>query len=299
MPKTRPLPGQPNTAFDWAMYSDATLAGLAVLTPIPVLDWLLEEFFRRRIPAAVARNRGIYLHPSVSRILNHSKEDCLTSCLMLPVRGAWNLAKSLSRKLFYVLSVKEASDKVSLYWHQAYLFDYMLASGHLESEASAEAARQAMEVAIRQAPVSPLNRLAPDGCCVRCCAPGRGRKMSNCARSGSSCSRAGRSTRPTCERWPRLTTRPSWKSNPGRERKSLPNRSPGTLHGESTVSGVREMGGLVLRPSLQPLLRDHIARGRSSGHSLPEWYNFSKAAASSHRRSLYAVYAYPRPHQPR
>ncbi len=160
MPKTRPLPGQPNTAFDWAMYSDATLAGLAVLTPIPILDWLLEEFFRRRIPAAVARNRGIYLHPSVSSILNRGQEDCLTTCLMLPVRGAWTLAKSLSRKLFYVLSVKEASDKVSLYWHQAYIFDYMLASGHLESQASAEAARQAMDVAIRQSPVSPLNRLA-------------------------------------------------------------------------------------------------------------------------------------------
>ncbi|HMR66443.1 MAG TPA: hypothetical protein PKE64_20720, partial [Anaerolineae bacterium] len=46
------------TDFDWGVYADATMAGLAVLVPIPILDWLLEEIFRRRMPQAIARQRG-------------------------------------------------------------------------------------------------------------------------------------------------------------------------------------------------------------------------------------------------
>lgn len=48
---------QPQTAFEWPIYADATFAGLAVLFPIPLLDWALEEYFRRRMPRTIARYR--------------------------------------------------------------------------------------------------------------------------------------------------------------------------------------------------------------------------------------------------
>ena len=32
-------------SFDWPMYADATFAGLSLLVPIPLLDWVFEQFF--------------------------------------------------------------------------------------------------------------------------------------------------------------------------------------------------------------------------------------------------------------
>jgi hypothetical protein len=45
----------PQSVFEWPVYADATFAGLAVLFPIIVLDWALEEYFRRRMPRTIAR----------------------------------------------------------------------------------------------------------------------------------------------------------------------------------------------------------------------------------------------------
>ena len=42
----QPLPPQPNTTFDWLIYADATFAGLSVLIPIPIIDWIFENIFR-------------------------------------------------------------------------------------------------------------------------------------------------------------------------------------------------------------------------------------------------------------
>lgn len=157
---TSPLRGNPNTAFDWAIYADATLAGLAILIPIPLVDWAFEEFFRRRIPAAIARHQGRTLAPEIKSKLNQSSDSCLTSCLALPVKLIFELIKRISRKLLYFLTIKEAADKVSLYWHRAFLIDYMLSVGDLEREESAQVARQALEQVLDKATTSPLTHLA-------------------------------------------------------------------------------------------------------------------------------------------
>jgi len=114
----QPQPLTPRTAFDWKIYAQATFAGLSPLIPVPILDWIVEEYFRRRMPQAIAHARGYGLSREVVGVLNRGGESCLASCLVFPLRLLVEILKSLSRKLLYVLSIKEASDRISYYWHQ-------------------------------------------------------------------------------------------------------------------------------------------------------------------------------------
>ncbi len=149
---------QPRTAFDWAVYRNATLAGLAVLIPFPIVDLFFEERYRRRMLPAIARHRGRQLDPAVRHVFE-ARESYLSSCLALPVRATWWTIKRLSRKILYVLTVKEATDRISYYWHQAFLFDYMLMADHLNTPESAQVAQQAMQQVLQNT-ASPLVGLA-------------------------------------------------------------------------------------------------------------------------------------------
>ncbi len=150
---------RPRTSFDWSMYADATLAGLSVLIPIPLLDTVFEAFFRRRMPTGIARSRGRVLPASIQAELRLSSGSWLKACLTLPLTLTIGLVQRLSRKLLYFLTIKEATEKLSQYWHRAFLLDYMLAAGHLETVASAQVARQAMEQVLATTS-SPLTQLA-------------------------------------------------------------------------------------------------------------------------------------------
>jgi len=140
------MPSPQTTAFEWSRYADATLAGLSVLIPIPFLDDAFEAFFRRRIPGAVARVRGQSLPEEVRAAL--VQEAGGGGCAAFPVRVVLGLAKRLSRKILYFLTVKSAADRLSHYWQRAFLMDHMLLAGHLESTDSARVAHQAMEEAL-------------------------------------------------------------------------------------------------------------------------------------------------------
>jgi len=151
----------PQTEFDWAIYANATFAGLAVLIPIPIIDWLFEEFFRRRIPGAIARRRDYDLSPAVIGILNkYQSEGCLKSLLLLPVKVTIDLLKRISRKILYFLTIKEATDKVSHYWHQAFLVDYALLAHHLHDEETTVIARRAITEVLDTITTSPLRQLS-------------------------------------------------------------------------------------------------------------------------------------------
>jgi hypothetical protein len=151
----------PKTEFDWAMYADATFAGLAILIPLPPLDAAFEFYFRTRMPRAIARRRGQTLTPEVVRIMNRAHGDgCLAGCLMAPLNGTVWLIKRLSRKILYFLTVKEASDKVSSYWHRAFLIDYMLLEGHAAQPETALIGRSAIEAVLGDITTSPLLQLA-------------------------------------------------------------------------------------------------------------------------------------------
>lgn len=157
------LPARPaavSTAFHWSLYADATFAGLSVLVPIPFVDSAFEWFFKRRVPSAVARWRGRRLAPAVVAEFNREKGSWWETCLMLPITLTWGLIKRLSKKVLYFLTIKEATDHLSYQWHRAFLIDYALQSGHLESPESAEVARLALEYALATATTSPLEQLA-------------------------------------------------------------------------------------------------------------------------------------------
>ena len=157
------LPARPSTAstaFHWSLYSDATFAGLSILVPFPFVDSAFEWFFKRRVPGAIARWRGRRLPPAVLDELNRGKGSWLEGCLMLPVTLTWGLIKRLSKKVLYFLTIKEATDHLSYQWHRAFLIDYALQQGHLETADSAEVARLAMEYALATATTSPLENLA-------------------------------------------------------------------------------------------------------------------------------------------
>ncbi|HEX8829601.1 MAG TPA: hypothetical protein VF705_00455, partial [Longimicrobium sp.] len=139
------MPDERTTAFEWARYADATLAGLSVLIPVPFVDDAFEGFFRRRIPGAVARSRGRTLPPEVRAALEEEDAAGRGGCASLPLRLFFGLLKRLSRKLLYFLTVKAATDRLSHYWYRAFLIDHMLAAGHLESAAQARVAHQALE----------------------------------------------------------------------------------------------------------------------------------------------------------
>jgi hypothetical protein len=172
---------KPDTSFSWNRYADATLAGLAPLIPIPVLDLLVESFFLRRMPSRIAKSRHRRLSPDVVKILNQGEAGCLHGCLTLPFGALLELIKLVSRKLLYFLSVKQATDQISYYWHEAFLIDYMLAVGHLDRVEKARTGRQAMRQVMHATTTSPLLQLAAQ----LASQPGRVLRSLRRARSGS------------------------------------------------------------------------------------------------------------------
>lgn len=154
-------PRQIATDFDWLVYADATFAGLAILIPIPFVDSLLEEYFRRRMPRDIARRRGRTLSPAVVRHINRRRgQGCLSGCFMLPLQLILYLLRNLYRTVVYVLSVYDASEKLSYYWHRAFLLNYMVGRGHLDDMARADVAGAALERTLDGIQTSPLLNLA-------------------------------------------------------------------------------------------------------------------------------------------
>jgi len=149
-----------NTSFDWAIYADATFAGLSPLIPIPLVDAAFEWAFKRRIPRALVRRREKLLPTEVFREFNRSYQSPLESCVLLVPRLVIELIKRTSRKILYFLSINEAADRVSYYWHYAFLLDYALQVGWLEDATTTRLARLAMERLLRNVNTSPLRRLA-------------------------------------------------------------------------------------------------------------------------------------------
>ncbi|MAU01947.1 MAG: hypothetical protein CL608_32825 [Anaerolineaceae bacterium] len=149
----------PNEKFDWAIYVDATLAGLAILIPIPLVDLLFEWLFKRRMPQAIARRNGRTLSPEIVRQLNRSSFSCL-GCLLWPLELVWLLLKRTYRTILYFLTIKEATDKLSYYWHRAFLLDLIMKRGDLSGPEESALAAEALQQVLDNLTTSPLTQLA-------------------------------------------------------------------------------------------------------------------------------------------
>lgn len=149
--------------FDWAVYADATFAGLSILIPIPGLDWAFEWYFRRRIPRTIARRQGKRLSNEWLRSLGQDREQgCWDSCLLLPLKLGFIFLKRLSRKILYFLTVKEATDMLGYYWHRAFLLNYAIGVRGIEGEVEAERTRRAMDLVLADTTTSPLSQIAEE-----------------------------------------------------------------------------------------------------------------------------------------
>jgi hypothetical protein len=154
-------PDRRTSPFDWAVYADATFAGLSVLIPIPLVDLYFEWLFKRRMPKAIAKRRGVVLDWRVARELNRGRYGCWPGCFMWPVTLVLEFLKRLYRTIFYVLTIKSATDQLSYYWHRAFLIDYMLRRGDLTvSWERVMAASAAMDALLGTVNTSPLLQLA-------------------------------------------------------------------------------------------------------------------------------------------
>lgn len=153
---------EPRTTFDWVIYADATLAGLSVLIPVPMLDLLFETLFKRRMLATIARRNGRILSQPVIRIMRKDYDSIFSGCLLWPIYLVLELLKRIFRTVLYFLTIKASSDQLSLQWHRAFLFDYMVRRGDLDSPEEARIASRALDEVLKASPTSPLRQLAQE-----------------------------------------------------------------------------------------------------------------------------------------
>lgn len=151
--------------FQWVVYRDATLAGLSALLPVPYLDDTIEARFREQMVRSIAAAREIDLSDAVVARVNTRKTGMRTRIkglflkpFLLPLR--W-ITKTWS-KMLYVLTVRRAVNTLAHYWRRAYLLDYMVCMGYLDSLDEAEIAVPAMHAVLRADENDTLRTMALD-----------------------------------------------------------------------------------------------------------------------------------------
>jgi hypothetical protein len=146
---------------DFRIYADATAAGFSSLIPLPLLDLAFEILFRRRITTSICRVRGVTPPATVLAALGRGPTWLdMRSCLLAPFSLLIWVIKRLSRKLLYFLTIREAANQTSLYWHRAFLIDAMACAGHLNDAGVAEALREALEATLEATDTGVFSQLA-------------------------------------------------------------------------------------------------------------------------------------------
>lgn len=140
------------------LVTHAVLVGLTPLIPVPLLDDLVKNYFRRRMVRGLAASAGRALSDEELDALASEKErGCLTGCLYTVL--VYPL-KAIFRKVFYFLEIKRAVDLASRTYHFGYVISYALRPR--EKGASpldlygAKAVNEAAQDACRDAPIKPV-----------------------------------------------------------------------------------------------------------------------------------------------
>jgi hypothetical protein len=151
-----------HTTFDWRIYAEATCAGLTALLPLPFVDLAFEAYFRRRMPATIAKVRKQDLADGARYRLGRGlgKLVSLDGCLALPLGVARYIVKKIWRKVIYVFAIADATSLVSAYWHRAYLFDHLIKAGHLGPDVDWPRSSAVFEKVLMETDTGPLMGLA-------------------------------------------------------------------------------------------------------------------------------------------
>ena len=154
----------PPQVFDWRIYAEATCAGLTALLPLPFVDLLFEAYFRRRMPATIARVRQEELAEGARRWLGRGtgtgKLVSLEGCFAIPVAVGRYIVKKIWRKVVYVFAIADATSLVSAYWHRAYLFDHLIRAGHAGPGVDWRRSLLVCEQVLRDTDTGPLKGIA-------------------------------------------------------------------------------------------------------------------------------------------
>jgi len=151
-----------NPKFEWAVFADATCAGLSALIPIPLVDLFFETNFRRRIPGKIAKVRESEVAPAtriqLARPLNGSLS--WAGCIAVPFVVGRYILRRLWRKIIYIFAVKDATTSLTEYWHRAFLIDHMVRAGHLAPGVDTGLAVRVYRQVLQEIDPSPLTGLA-------------------------------------------------------------------------------------------------------------------------------------------
>src|ERR1043166_3337787 len=141
-----------------ALVAHAVLTGLTPLIPLPLVDDLAKNYFRRRLVRGLgaASGRGLS-DDEASALLKEKGRGCLLGCLSAAL--VYPL-KAVFRKVFYFLEWKRAVDLASRTYHFGYLTAYALrpreGGATLVDLCGAEAVGQAIQTVCREAPIRPV-----------------------------------------------------------------------------------------------------------------------------------------------
>jgi len=135
---------------------------LTALLPIPFVDLAFEAYFRRRIPATIAKVRRmdqadgarICLGRGLGRLVS------LEGCLAVPLGVMRYILRKLWRKVIYILAIADATSLVSAYWHRAYLLDHIISAGHTGPDVDWRRSAAVFEEVLQETDTGPLMGLA-------------------------------------------------------------------------------------------------------------------------------------------
>jgi len=137
------------------LVAHAVLVGLTPLIPVPVVDDLAKNYFRRRLVRRLAAASGRGLSGAeLGTLLSERGGGCVRGCLaavfVYPLKAAF-------RKVFYFLEWKRAVDLASRTYHFGYLVGYALrpreGGASLIDLCGAEAVSRAIQAVCREAPI--------------------------------------------------------------------------------------------------------------------------------------------------
>jgi hypothetical protein len=140
------------------LVTHALLTGLTPLIPVPLVDDLVKNYFRKRLVRSLASAAGRALgDEELDALASERGGGCLRGCvgtvLVYPL-------KAIFRKIFYFLEWKRAVDLTSRTYHFGYLVNHALrrreGSPSLLDAHGARAVSEAVEAVCREAPIKPL-----------------------------------------------------------------------------------------------------------------------------------------------
>jgi hypothetical protein len=140
------------------LITHAVLVGLTPLIPVPLLDDVVKNYFRRRMVRGLASSAARNLsEKELGALASERERGCLAGCLFAVL--VYPL-KAIFRKVFYFLEIKRAVDLASRTYHFGYLVTYALqprANGASALDLyGAKAVNEAAQAACREAPVKPV-----------------------------------------------------------------------------------------------------------------------------------------------